>query len=630
MSAADQQAQDALVEKSLERNAKDQQALQDLTKKFQDNYQAQAQADIEKYQQSLQQTTKIVPLPSANINNSSSSNTGIAIMQVLNITVFFAIMLAIQTYQIRKNRDKRNFSKWAAFKYAYANYGRMALIAFYCGYLVHMLNAKLVIPYVVLVFASGIYWFKFRGKAQATSKSSKIPRNVEPGVVLGASNNQLVIKRAKESGHVVVAGGSGKGKSQCVTIPTLLNWQGSSVVIDIKRELYAYTHNVQEKKGKVIVFDPEQNGHKYNPILECGTVDGCQFLARTMIPTPHKADPFWTGNAQSVLAAACFEGHKNSQTLPEIAERILTTDSAKLVDELCNSKYREVVLLCSAVKGTPEKTLGGIFTELKGKLITIATDPNLREALSGSEWTPATLEESATIYMRVSERQVENYKQVWSLIVVQILRYLAGRSEQQDPPVLLLLDELARLGKVEGYSESLPTLRSKNVTIVSAIQSLAQLQEHYGKEVTRTIMDNKAYKLVLSASDNETQKVFSDLAGKSERKKRSGNFGLGGSSISEHYQWEEKFRPENFAYLEKPIYYPPDAPAHEIDKVFWKNIPSLIKMQKESGGPTDFMNKEEIEKHSKFHRPASTTVSLKKEEANYSPVTDVKEDSITL
>jgi len=575
-----------------------------------------------------QSTTQVVPLASANTLFNKPS-----LAEAINLGVIFAILIALQTYEMRKNKDKRKVSKFAAFKYNYFKYGRILLIALYVGIVLSLFSTKLVLPYVLLVLIGGICWFKFRNREEGElTSNSRISRNdIKPGVVLGSYNDQMVVKEAKESGHVLVSGGTGKGKSQGVTISTLLNWRGASLVVDIKRELYAYTHNVQEKKGKVIVFDPEQNGHQYNPILECGTVDGCQFLARTLIPTPPKADPFWTGNAQNILSAACFEGYKKGQTLPQIAERILTTDSAKLVEELCSSKYREVVLLCSAVKGTPEKTLGGIFTELKGKLITIATDPNLREALNGSDWTPATLEEGATIYLRVSERQMETYKQVWSLIVVQILRHLSGRPEKQDPPVLLLLDELARMGKVEGYAESLPTLRSKNVTIVSAIQSLAQLDLLYGDDVRKIIMDSKAYKLVLSASDPETQKFFSDLAGKDEKKKKSGSYSLSSASISESYQWEERFRPENFAIMEKPIYYPPDAPAHEIEKVYWMNIPSLVKLQKESGGPTDFMNKEEIEKHSQFHRPASPVIVLtKKEEANYNPVSVEEEEPFKL
>jgi len=60
------------------------------------------------------------------------------------------------------------------------------------------------------------------------------------------------------------------------------------------------------------------------------------------------------------------------------------------------------------------------------------------------------------------------------------------------------------------------------------------------------------------------------------------------------------------------------------------NIPSLVKLQKESGGPTNFMNKEDIEKHSKFHRSPGSTVSLKKEEVNYSPVSAVEKETFTL
>lgn len=447
-----------------------------------------------------------------------------------------------------------------------------------------------------------------------SSSSSKI----RPGVVLGCSNGELIIKECKAPGNVMVIGAPGKGKSQCLSIPTLLNWKGSALVIDIKRELYAYTNKVQAKKGKVIVFDPEQNGHAYNPIKECTTVDSCQFLARSLIPTPkNTSDPMWTQTAQNILAAACFEGNKEGKTLPEISERILITEPEVLIEELINSKYRETKLLASSLKGTPEKTLGGIFTELRNAIILFATDPNIERALSKSEWSAETLEESATIYMRVSERQIETYKKVWNLIIAQVLRHLNSRGEHQDPPILLLLDELPRLGKVEGYVENLGTLRSKDVTIFTAAQSLAQFQLHYGKEATRLIMDTNIYKVCLSASDSETQEVFSKLAGKYERVKESissnwtpGNF-VPGQGKSKFTQWEERIRPETLAYIEKPLYFPPDKEAFQIDKAFWMNIPEFVNLQKESGGPITFISDEDFKSLSEFKRENRTVDIIK-------------------
>jgi len=479
-----------------------------------------------------------------------------------------------------------------------------------------------VILILIIFIVSGLIKSKINPKdSSKKKKNANYKKNkgmMEDGIVIGQSDEGPVVKSSKKPGHVLICGGSGKGKSQAVTIPSLLNWDGAALVIDIKRELYAYTYQARSQRGNVIVFDPEQQGHGYDPVQECYTVDGCQFLARSLVPTPpNSSDPFWTGNAQSILAAACYEGNKKGQTLPEIAERILTTEPQILVDELINSEYKETQLLASSLRGTPEKTLGGIFTELKSKLITIATDPNLRQALSKSEWKPETLEEGTTIYMRVSEKQIEQYKQIWNVIIVQIIRYLSSRPDGKNPPILMLLDELPRLGKVEGYSGALATLRSRNVHIVSAIQSVAQLDEHYGKEVRRTIMDNKAYKLVLSASDNETQKIFSELAGKDKLKQKSTsiNFG-GGAGISQYEQWEERFRPEIFAYMEKPIYYPTDGPAYEIEKVFWMDMPKLLNLQKQCGGPITFLTDQQMQELSTFRRLENDSLIEKNKEVN--------------
>jgi len=78
---------------------------------------------------------------------------------------------------------------------------------------------------------------------------------------------------------------------------------------------------------------------------------------------------------------------------------------------------------------------------------------------------------------------------------------------------LLLLDEFPRLGKIEGMTEVMATLRSKNVNICLIMQSLAQLDKIYGTLYRRIIMDNCQYQAVLRANDSETQKYLADLIG---------------------------------------------------------------------------------------------------------------------
>lgn len=544
---------------------------------------------------------------------SNSADSGHKIVSVINTMFTLAIALIIPVLLMNLAKKKKDSSNIGKFMYYYFRIAIRLVIYTSIGVIINIFIPGKVGFYVACVIIGNIIYYLLKRKGAilkplTTNNKTSDEKKDNFGVVLGSLNGDLIVKKCKTPGNVLVVGAPGKGKSQCLSIPTILNWKGSALVIDIKRELYAYTKDVQSKKGKVIVFDPEQNGHAYDPIRECDTVDSCQFLARSLIPAPKDTDPFWAENAQNILAAACFEGNRESKTLPEISDRILLTEPEVLIQELTNSKYRETKLLASSLKGTPEKTLGGIFTQLRGEILLFATDENVMRALSKSEWSAETLEEGATIYMRVSERQIETYKKVWNLIIVQVLRHLSSRLEGKDPAVLLLLDELPRLGKVEGYKSALTTLRSKNVTIFTAAQSLAQFDSDYGEKDTRIIMDSTSYKLCLSAYDVKTQEIFSKLAGKYEREKESkntnwspGNFvpGLGKSTFT---AWEERFRPETLAYLEKPLYFPPDQEAFQIDKTFWMNIPYFMELQKESGGPTTFISDTEFLSRSELKR----------------------------
>jgi hypothetical protein len=86
---------------------------------------------------------------------------------------------------------------------------------------------------------------------------------------------------------------------------------------------------------------------------------------------------------------------------------------------------------------------------------------------------------------------------------------------------LMLLDEFARLGKIEAIEGALATLRSKSVTICLIIQSIAQLDKIYGVPSRRIILDNCPYKAILNVSDPDSQKYFSMLSGSSEIEKKS-------------------------------------------------------------------------------------------------------------
>jgi len=151
---------------------------------------------------------------------------------------------------------------------------------------------------------------------------------------------------------------------------------------------------------------------------------------------------------------------------------------------------------------------------------------------------------------------LEQWKPLFTLVVNQFLKHFERRPDKNAAPILFLLDEFPRLGKIEAVATALTTLRSKKITIALIIQSLAQLDLLYGPAQRRVILDNCAYKAILGASDAETQEYFSRLVGTVEatRQGQSTSYAADmdeerGHTISQHTVDRRIIQPHEFATL---------------------------------------------------------------------------------
>lgn len=205
--------------------------------------------------------------------------------------------------------------------------------------------------------------------------------------------------------------------------------------------------------------------------------------------------------------------------------------------------------------------------ELHNHIAVFATDSLIQDVLSPSEdifkelitWEDL---EIGDIFIRIDQSRIDQWRCVMRMMLVQLIRTLARRPEKKYSPedannkgTLLMLDEFPQYGRIDVIASALKILRSKNVTVSIFCQSLADLDETYGKDTRRSILDNCPYKAILSASDAETQRYFSDLVGtvKVPAKGISANFDeLGqpsGYSASINESREAIIHPHEFASL---------------------------------------------------------------------------------
>ena len=127
--------------------------------------------------------------------------------------------------------------------------------------------------------------------------------------------------------------------------------------------------------------------------------------------------------------------------------------------------------------------------------------------------------EPIDILLIVPEEKLDSWKPVLTLMLEQLIRSLMRRGERTYcakeplPALLVSIDEFNRLGRIPVILSGLATLRSRGVTIMIMVQSLAALEMTYSEVLTRAILENCCYLLILRILEPKSQGLISALVG---------------------------------------------------------------------------------------------------------------------
>jgi type IV secretion system protein VirD4 len=413
----------------------------------------------------------------------------------------------------------------------------------------------------ILVIAFAKYQYDRKNNNKTNSKNP-VKNSGLQGVVFGSQGRKWICKPEDTDGHVLVVGGVGSGKTSCIGIPTLRAWGSSVFAIDIKGELYEKT---KDHRPNIKVFNPLDHGNNaygYDPLYclrkSSNPAQEARAIAQAIIPLPPDTkEPFWIENAQNILTACIL--HFNEQDMPflDILGEIQFIAPKELIQILCESPVREAVLFVKTFSSIEDKVLFSIMAELSKNTVPFLTDKDLVLSFGViNNITPEDLEYGNDIYIQIPEHLLRQWKNLLTLIVNQFLTHFEKRPENNAQPILFLLDEFPRLGKINAMLDGLATLRSKKISMCLIIQSLAQLDVVYGKNERRVIADTCGYKAILGATDADTQDYFSRLVGTYDKKvtnlgTQSNIFGLPKGKSTNTSETEKRIiKPEEFGMLD--------------------------------------------------------------------------------
>ena len=360
--------------------------------------------------------------------------------------------------------------------------------------------------------------------------------------------------------HTLMIGASGVGKTANFLYPNIEYCCASGmsfVTTDSKGDLYRNTATIAEKyygyKISVIDLRNPTRSSGYNMLYLVNKYMD-MYKAENKLEYKAKAEKFAKITAKTIISADGNVSNMGQNAFfYESAEGLLTS-VILLVAEFCPTEKRHIIsvlkliqdlLAPSEVKGisrfkqlieklpsehkarwfagaalnSSEQAMASVMTTAMSRLNAFL-DTELEQILCFD--TSIDVEDfcnrKSAIYLVLPEEDATKHFLV-SLILQQIYREMLTVADEKggqlDKRVMIYADEIGTLPKIDGLEMMFSASRSRKISIVAIIQSLAQFEKTYGKEGAEIIVDNCQCTLFGSfAPNSKTAEVMSQSLGK--------------------------------------------------------------------------------------------------------------------
>ncbi len=363
---------------------------------------------------------------------------------------------------------------------------------------------------------------------------STIDANGTP-VIEAKRNGELVRHNGPE--HILCFAPTRSGKGVGLVVPTLLEWEGSVIVYDIKKENWELTAGSRKAFSHVWKFEPtsDESIH-FNPLMEirkgANEVRDTQNVADILVdPNGElKKRDHWQTTAHELLAGAILHVlyARPDKTLAGV--RALLSDPSRprleMLNDMLTTRHLPtgphplVEKAARTMLNKTENELSGVFSTASACL-GLYDDPTIATNTSTSDFRIADLMNAdfpVSLYLVVPPSDIDRLRPLIRLMLNQIGRRLTESmsfhgSKSYKHRLLLLLDEFPSLGRLDFFETTLAFIAGYGMKAFLIAQSLNQLEDKYGPK--NSILDNCHVRVTYAANDEHTAKRISDLLGQS-------------------------------------------------------------------------------------------------------------------
>jgi type IV secretion system protein VirD4 len=375
--------------------------------------------------------------------------------------------------------------------------------------------------------------------------------SVDAAIPYGFNAERGTFPSYTDNRHLVTIGTTRSGKGATVIVQALLQVPNSVVVIDPKGQNAAVTARQRRAMGQEVFFlnpfrmhaGPPWNfpRHRYNPLAHLNINDpnvvaDVAALSQALILTQGR-EPYFDDTARDLVTALMLHliaTQGANATLP--AMRKLVTD--------IGARGKEAAELLVAMSHSPHAFVRqpiGRFKDVEARDISSAIntaitqtafldDPALADVAQGGTLTGSDFDlmmlkrKPTTVYLILPGRYMDAYARFLRLIITSAIDQLTAAPGGY--PVLMILDEFARLEHLPAVSNAFGFAAGFNLQLWPFLQDLPQLENLYGKK-WMSILANCGLIQFFTPTDTETAEYLQRRGGMATGESRSRTYAGG-------------------------------------------------------------------------------------------------------
>ena len=397
-------------------------------------------------------------------------------------------------------------------------------------------------------------------------------RRAEIGYPLGRAKTGGVALWPSWEASVRVVAEPGAGKTRRVLVPILAQHPGPALATSSKSDLYALTVGARRAGGRpVAVFDPDgvapsSQRLTWSPVAGCEDSRTAERRAGGLLQASRADEEvrnpgLFTDSAQALLrcflAAAALDGRDMTSVLAWAASLGDPTPADILRRRRPDSGWAETVL--THTTGAPETT-SGVGRYLARALACFAHADLLETccpAPGAGLDIAAHLQAAGTIYLLGGEEDLGGVAPLVTALATEVLHEasrLARRAPGQrlDPPLLVLLDEVANIAPLPNLASLVATGRGRGIVTVYALQSFSQAVERWGASQAQTLANATTITVVYGGlGSGHDLEELERLCGRRRVRKESVHVGGSGQSATRSWETEAVMRADEIRTLRR-------------------------------------------------------------------------------